>query len=61
MEIVVIFLVILLVVFLVVRAHTGAKRRHETVLSDGWRVVLDDPHLRAQKVLKKTSEKTISD
>lgn len=44
MEIVVILLLILLIAFLVVRAHRGAKRRQEMVLSDAWRVVLDDPH-----------------
>ena len=44
MEIMVIFLLVALIAFLMVRAHRAEKYRHEIMLSEAWRVVLDDPH-----------------
>ena len=44
MEIIVIFLLVALITFLMVRAQRTEKHRHEMVLSEAWRVVLDDPH-----------------
>ena len=44
MEIMVIFLLVALIAFLMVRAHRAEKHRHEIMLSEAWRVVLDDPH-----------------
>jgi len=43
-EIMVIFLLVALIAFLMVRAHRAEKYRHEIMLSEAWRVVLDDPH-----------------
>jgi len=43
-EIMVIFLLVALIAFLMVRAHRAEKHRHEIMLSEAWRVVLDDPH-----------------
>ena len=44
MEIALFFLLVALIAFLMVRAHRAEKHRHEMVLSEAWRVVLDDPH-----------------
>jgi hypothetical protein len=38
-----------LIAFLLVHARRGEKRRHDMVLSEAWRVVLDDPHYEHRK------------
>jgi len=43
-EVIIIFLLVALIASLMARAHRAEKHRHEMVLSEAWRVVLDDPH-----------------
>ena len=44
MEIMLIFLLVALIALLMVRARRAEKHQHQMVLSEAWRVVLDDPH-----------------
>ena len=44
MEVIIIFLLVALIASLMAHAHRAEKHRHEMVLSEAWRVVLDDPH-----------------
>ncbi len=44
MELVIIFLLVALIAFLMMRSRRKEKRRHDMALSEAWRVVLDDPH-----------------
>ncbi len=44
MELVIIFLLVALIAFLMMRSRRKEKRRHDMALSEAWRVVLDDAH-----------------
>ena len=44
MELVIIFLLVALIAFLIIRGRRKERRRHDIALNESWRIVLDNPH-----------------